>query len=95
MKHCILAKYTSEAYARREVLLPRIREIFSVASDISGVHGAEVFPNCVDRENRYDVLIRLDMDAEALPRYDISAMHHLWKNEFGPLLEKKAIFDYE
>ena len=37
MKHCIIAKYTAEAYARREALLPRIREIFSAAGDIPGV----------------------------------------------------------
>ncbi len=61
----------------------------------SGVHGAEVIPNCVDRDNRYDVLIRLDMDREALSLYDVSAMHHRWKDEFTPLLEKKAIFDHE
>ena len=95
MKHCLLAKYTPEAYARRVELLPRIREIFSVSAEIPGVGGAEVIPNCVDRDNRYDVLIRLDMDADALPRYDVSTMHHRWKDEFGPLLEKKAIFDYE
>ena len=66
-----------------------------LAADIPGVHGAEVIPNCVDRDNRYDVLIRLDMDREALPLYDVSAMHHRWKDEFTPLLEKKAIFDHE
>ena len=95
MKHCILAKFTPEAYARREALLPRIREIFSAAAEIPGVSGAEVIPNCVARDNRYDVLIRLDMDRAALPLYDDSAMHHRWKEEFTPLLEKKAIFDYE
>lgn len=95
MKHCILAKFTPEAKAQRAALLPRIREIFSAAADIPGVHGAEVIPNCVDRDNRYDVLIRLDMDREALPLYDVSAMHHRWKDEFAPLLEKKAIFDHE
>ena len=107
MKHCILAKFTPEAKAQRAALLPRIREIFSAAADIPGVHGAEVIPNCVDRDNRYDVLIRLDMDREALPLYDVSAMpaaltaydasamHHRWKDEFTPLLEKKAIFDHE
>lgn len=94
MKHCILAKFTPEAKAQRAALLPRIREIFSAAADIPGVHGAEVIPNCVDRDNRYDVLIRLDMDREALPLYDVSAMHHRWKDEFTPLLEKKAIFWY-
>lgn len=56
MKHCILAKFTPEAKAQRAALLPRIREIFSAAADIPGVHGAEVIPNCVDRDNRYDVL---------------------------------------
>ena len=55
----------------------------------------EVFHNCVDRENRYHVLIRLDMDPAALAAYDVSPMHHRWKDRFGPLLEKKAIFDFE
>jgi len=35
------------------------------------------------------------MDREALSLYDVSAMHHRWKDEFTPLLEKKAIFDHE
>ena len=95
MKHCIIAKYTAEAYARREALLPRIREIFSAAGDIPGVRGAEVFPNCVARDNRYDVLIVLDMERDALPLYDGSAPHLLWKEAFGPLLAQKAIFDFE
>lgn len=95
MKHCILAKYTAEFYPRRAELLPRVREIFSAAADIPGVTGAEVFPNCVDRDNRYDVLIVLEMARDALTACDDSAMHHRWKDEFGPLLEKKAIFDFE
>ena len=95
MKHCILAKYTADAYSRRAELLPRVREIFSVAADIPGVAGAELFSNCVDRANRYDVLIVLEMARDALAAYDESAMHHRWKDEFGPLLEKKAIFDFE
>ncbi len=95
MKHCILAKYTAEAYPRRAELLPRVREIFSAAESIPGVTGAEVFPNCVDRDNRYDVLVVLEMERGALASYDASVMHRRWKDEFGPLLEKKAIFDFE
>ncbi len=94
MKHCILAKYGPQV-TDKEALLPRIREIFSAAGEIPGVRGASVYPNCVARDNRCDVLIVLDMDAEALPAYDVSEMHHTWKREFGPLLEKKAIFDFE
>ena len=89
MKHCILAKYRPEVYPRRQELLPRIRQIFSAASELEGVSGASVYPNCVARDNRYDVLIVLDMAPEALPVYDASAMHHLWKEEFGPLLAQK------
>lgn len=95
MKHCIIAKYTPQAYERRAELLSRIREIFAVAGEIPGVRGAEVYPNCVARENRYDVMIVLEMDRDALPLYDDSEMHHRWKDEFGGLLEKKTIFDYE
>ena len=80
MKHCIIAKYTPQAYERRE---------------LEGVSGVSVYPNCVARENRYDVMIVLEMDRDALPLYDDSEMHHRWKDEFGGLLEKKAIFDYE
>ncbi len=95
MKHCILAKYRPEVYPRREELLPRIREIFAPAAELPGVHSITVYPNCVARENRYDVLIVLDMASEALPVYDVSAPHRLWKEEFGPLLAQKAIFDFE
>lgn len=75
MKHCILAKYTADAYSRRAELLPRVREIFSAAADIPGVTGAKVFPNCVDRSNRYDVLIVLEMARDALAAYDLSLIH--------------------
>lgn len=65
------------------------------AAELPGVHRITVYPNCVARENRYDVLIVLDMASEALPVYDASAPHRLWKEEFGPLLAQKAIFDFE
>ena len=94
MKHYIIAKY-NEKVADKAALLPRIREIFSAAASIEGVYGAEVYPCCIERENRYDVMIVIEMEKEALPNYDISEMHHIWKAEFTPLLEKKTIFDHE
>lgn len=92
MKHCILAKFRGADWP---AYLPEIREIFSAAGDIPGVRGAQIYPRCVDRENRYHVLIVLDMDPEALNAYDSSPMHRRWKDRFGPLLEKKAIFDFD
>ena len=94
MRHCILAKFRPDA-GDWHAYLPRIREIFGAAGEIPGVCGAAVYPGCVDRENRYHVLIRLAMDPAALAAYDVSPMHHRWKDRFGLLLEKKAIFDFE
>lgn len=94
MKHCILVKFGPQVGDWR-ALLPRIRALFGAAAEIPGVKGAQVFPCCVERENRWHVLIRLDVEPDALAAYDVSAMHHRWKEEFGPLLEQKAIFDYE
>ena len=94
MKHCILAKW-NENVTDKAALLPPIAALFSTADTILGVHGVEIYPCCIDRANRYDVMIVLEMDRDALLLYDNSEMHHRWKDEFGGLLEKKAIFDYE
>ena len=92
MKHMILAKFKSDVTDKAS-LIESIEKLFSVAAEISGVHGAAVYPCCVHRDNRYDVMIVLDMEQTALPLYDESEMHHAWKREYGPLLEKMAIFD--
>lgn len=94
MKHCILAKWAGNV-TDKAALLPQIRALMYPASTIPGVHGVEVYPCCIDRANRYDLMIVLDMDKDALPNWDASDIHHRWKNEYGGLLEKKAIFDYE
>lgn len=96
MKHCILVKYTAEVdAAKKEELLPEIKALFSGLTSIEGIHGVEVIPNVVDRPNRYDLLIRIDMEKEILPVYDDSEPHHIWKRDYACYLEKKAIFDYE
>ena len=69
--------------------------MYTAADDIPGVHSVTVHPCCIDRPNRYNLMIVLDMDREALPNWDASDIHHRWKDEYGGLLEQKAIFDYE
>ena len=49
----------------------------------------------VDRPNRYDLLILLCMEKGALEAYDGSEAHHRWKEVYGGMIEKKAIFDCE
>ena len=94
MEHCILAKFKPEV-TDKQALFEQIRSMFSDAEQISGIHGAKIYTNCIDRSNRYDVMIVLDMEREALTIWDDSALHHSWKETFGELLEKKAIFDHE
>ena len=92
MKHCILVKFIKSFDWQSE--LSKIATIFD-SININGVHKTEYLVNCIDRENRYDLLIRIDMEKEALEKYDMSENHHIWKKSYSKYIEKKAIFDYE
>ena len=96
MKHHIIAKYIPEITAeQKKEFAPAILELFKNTASIDGIHGVEVHTNCVDRDNRFDIMIVIDMEKDALPEYDSCVWHKEWKNKYGPLLEKKAIFDCE
>ena len=96
MKHDILIKYKPEISKEHKAeLIPEIRALFEHTTEIPGIHGVKLYPNVVERENRYDLLIEIDMEREALEEYDRSVWHHQWKEQYGELLEKKAIFDRE
>ena len=92
MKHCILVKFIKSIDWQSE--LSKIATIFD-SININGVHKTEYLVNCIDRDNRYDLLIRIDMEKEALEKYDMSENHHIWKESYSKYIEKKAIFDYE
>ncbi len=96
MKHDILVKYIPEiTKERKAALIPEIAALFKRTTEIPGIHGVKLYPNVVERPNRYDLLIEIDMDREALEAYDDSVWHKQWKGKYGSLLEKKAIFDHE
>ena len=91
MKHHIIVKFTEGTDVK--ALLEPVQAIFDECLEIPGVHGVELKTSCIDRPNRYDLMIVMDMDKEALPDYDASEPHHRWKEEYGPITAKKAIFD--
>lgn len=96
MKHCIIVKFRPEVTAAmKEDMLPAIKELFGCTTSLDGVNGVNVFTNCTPRDNRYDLMIEIDMTKEALPAYDDCEWHHRWKDEYGKYIDKKAIFDYE
>lgn len=94
MLHNILVKW-NEQVTDKAAIIPQIQALYADAVQLPGVHSVSLRPNVIDRPNRYDLLIQLDMDMDALPTWDASAIHHQWKNDFGGLIEKKAIFDCE
>ena len=91
MKHHIIVKFTEGTDVR--ALLAPVKAIFDETLSIPGIHGVELKTSCIDRPNRYDLMIVIDMDPYALPAYDASEPHHRWKEEYGPITLKKAIFD--
>lgn len=91
MKHHIVVKFVpgTNFYA----LAPEVRGIFEKTLSIPGIRGVDVRLSNSDRPNRYDMMIVMDMEKEALPAYDVSEPHLRWKRDYGPMVEKKAIFD--
>ena len=94
MKHCIIAKF-NEAVADKPAALAQVRALFASAAPVEGVNQITIHENCVARDNRYDLMIVVELEKEALPNWDASEIHHQWKDQFGGMLAKKAIFDYE
>lgn len=94
MKHHIIAKFVPDL-ENRAALVAEIERLFAASTQTPGIHSCRVLRNCVRRPNRYDLMIVIDMDADALPLWDASNVHREWKTRFGPLLEAKAIFDCE
>ena len=94
MRHYIIAKFKKEVSdEEKRQMLPKIRELFENTLNLEGITAVNVWGNCISRENRFDVMIEITMEESALPSYDACKWHHLWKEEYGPLLESKAIFD--
>ncbi len=96
MKHDILIKYKPEITKERKAeLIPDIQALFDHTTEIHGIHAVKLYPNVVERENRFDLLIEIDMERDALEAYDQSLWHRQWKEQYAHLLERKAIFDHE
>ena len=94
MKHCILIKWNREVEDKNE-MLGKVKNVFDQLLIIDGIHKIEYRQNCIDRANRFDLLVEIDMDKEVLPIYDKSVPHLEWKEKYGKFVENKAIFDFE
>jgi hypothetical protein len=91
MKHYIIVKFVDGTDFR--ALAAPVRAIFEQTLTIPGIHGVDIRLSNSDRENRFDMMIIMDMDKSALPAYDVSEPHLRWKKEYGGAVAKKTIFD--
>lgn len=94
MKHLILVKWKNTVDNA-----PRLRDeaeaLFRETLTIPGIHGVKAIPGLKTAANRFDLMVAIDMDKDALPAYNESAAHKRWKAEYGGRIEMKAIFDLE
>ncbi len=92
MQHYIIVKWNDGVKDKVETA-NAVKGMYAAATDIPGINKVTIRENVIARENRYDLMIIIDMDESALKAWDDSQLHHLWKEEYGQLMEKKAIFD--
>ena len=92
MRHHILIKWNDQA-PDHDRLRQEIETLFQATLDVPGIHRVDVLPSVIDRPNRYDLLVLLTMDRDALDAYDACAPHHTFKETYTPYMAQKAIFD--
>ena len=94
MKHLILVKW-KETVDNASQLKDEAEALFRETLAIPGIHGVKAIPGLKTAANRYDLMIAIDMNRDALPAYNESTAHKRWKAEYGERIEKTAIFDAE
>ena len=93
MRHFIIVKLKDSK--EKESLAGPVKALFEQTLEIEGIHQVKLHLSCSERPNRYDIMIEIIMEPEALAAYDISEPHRRWKQEYGSHIEAKAIFGCE
>ena len=61
MKHYIIAKFKPEITREQQTaMLPDISELFGHLIWMDGINNVDVCQNCIDRDNRFDLMIEID-----------------------------------
>ena len=60
MKHCIIVKFNESAGSKAE-LIKKAEGLFSTVGRPEGVTDISLVRNCIDRPNRYDLMIVVSM----------------------------------
>ena len=96
MLHHIIVKFNDGITAtRKKEITAQATTLFEGLKQMPGIHDVKLHTLCIDRPNRYDLMIVISMDKDTLPSYDDCEIHHKWKTDFGAFIKSKAIFDCE
>lgn len=95
MYHYILAKYNNTVVDKDRLSEEAIALFKGLEKSTEGIKKVTGKKNIIPRDNRFDLMIVIEMDKEALDSYDHSPEHLEWKTNYAKYLEKKAIFDAE
>jgi len=93
MKHYIIVKF-KENVDKKDILNP-LKTLFNKAIDIKGIDKIEFYTSSIELPNRYDLMIKMTLNKQALIEFDNSEIHNTWKTEFGKYIIAKTIFDCE
>ncbi len=94
MKHYIIIKF-NESVTDKSSIIPEIKALFAPAAEMPGIRRVDFYTSCMNLPNRYDFMMILDLERDALAVFDNSSIHRIWKEKYGQLLESKTIFDCE
>lgn len=94
MLHYILVRYNDRA-ADREDLRQEIAALFDRALELPGVEEVRLHSAVIESPARYDLMIVMRMQKDALAAFDASSIHREWKERFARYVDAKAIFDCE
>ncbi len=91
MKHYIIVKFKNNYNYKYEI--NNIKNLFDEAKKIDGIEEITIKSSNSNRENRFDLMIEMELTFDGLQSFDNSSINNDWKNNYGKYIENKTIFD--
>ena len=91
MQHYIIVKFKPDYDYINE--LDRIKDLFNESLKIDGVKKVNTYTSNSKLNNRFDLMIKMELTQQALVDFDNSWIHKKWKDDYAAFVEVKTIFD--
>ena len=91
MNHYIIVKFKDGYDYLKE--LENITKLFNETLKIDGVNKVDIYKSNSDLDNRYDLMIKMELTQNGLKEFDNSWIHKKWKEDYKEYIESKTIFD--